>query len=61
MEASKHLVRHQLGPAAGITALPQLRTLRPRLAGLAEATDPLGLQRRLAAAMLAADAPEVWA
>jgi Transposase protein len=57
VEASKHLVRHQLGPAAGITTLPELRTLRPRLAGLAEATDPLGLQRRLAAAMLAADAP----
>ena len=57
VEASKHLVRHQLGPAAGITALPELRTLRPRLARLAEATDPLGLQRRLAAAMLGADAP----
>lgn len=56
-EASKHLVRDQLGPAAGITALPELRTLRPRLAALAEATDPLGLQRRLAAAMLHADAP----
>ena len=57
VEAGKHLVRAQLGPAAGITALPELRTLRPRLAGLAEATDPLGLQRRLAAAMLGADAP----
>ena len=57
VEASKHLVRAQLGPVAGITALPELRTLRPRLARLAEATDPLGLQRRLAAAMLAADAP----
>ena len=57
VEAGKHLVRHQLGPAAGITALPELRTLRPRLARLAEATDPLGLQRRLAAAMLGADAP----
>ena len=57
VEASKHLVRHQLGPAAGITALPELRTLRPRLARLAEATDPLVLQRCLAAAMLAADAP----
>ena len=57
VEASKHLARAQLGPVAGITALPQLRTLRPRLARLAEATDPLGLQRRLAAAMLGADAP----
>ena len=42
VEAGKHLVRAQLGPAAGITALPELRTLRPRLAGLAEATDPAG-------------------
>jgi hypothetical protein len=57
VEATKHLLRHQLGPAAGITTLPELRTLRPRLAELAEATDPLGLQRRLAAAMLHADAP----
>ena len=57
VEAGKHLVRAQLGPAAGITALPELRTLRPRLARLAQATDPLGLQRRLAAAMLGADAP----
>ncbi len=57
VEASKHLVRHQLGPAAGITTLPELRTLRPRLGELAQATDPLGLQRRLAAAMLGADAP----
>jgi transposase len=57
VEASKHLIRPQLGPAAGIRALPELRTLRPRLAELAEATDPLALQRRLAAAMLDADAP----
>ena len=57
VEASKHLVRTQVGLAAGIAALPELRTLRPRLAALAEGADPLGLQRRLAAAMLAADAP----
>ncbi|MCA1674461.1 MAG: hypothetical protein LC799_20490, partial [Actinobacteria bacterium] len=57
VQASKHLVRTQVGPAAGIAALPELRTLRPRLGALAEGADPLGLQRRLAAAMLAADAP----
>jgi transposase len=57
VEASKHLVRTQVGPAAGIAALPELRTLRPRLGALAEGCDPLGLQRRLAAAMLEADAP----
>ena len=38
VEAGKHLVRAQLGPLAGLTALPELRTLRPRLAGLAEAS-----------------------
>jgi transposase len=59
VEASKHLVRGQVGPAAGIWALPELRTLRPRLAELADAADPLQLQRRLATAMLAADAPEL--
>ena len=55
VEAGKHLVRAQLGPAAGITALPELRTLRPGWPA-GQATDPLGLQRRLAAAMLGADA-----
>ncbi|MCA1674037.1 MAG: transposase [Actinobacteria bacterium] len=57
VEATKHLIRSQVGPLAGLAALPELRTLRPRLAGLAEGCDPLGLQRRLATAMLAADAP----
>jgi hypothetical protein len=37
--------------------LPQLRTLRPRLAAIADGCDPLALQRQLAAAMLHADAP----
>ncbi|MCA1671193.1 MAG: hypothetical protein LC799_02940, partial [Actinobacteria bacterium] len=57
VEASKHLIRSQVGPLAGLTALPELRTLRPRLAGLAEGCDPLELQRRLATAMVKADAP----
>jgi hypothetical protein len=57
LEAAKHLVRDQAGPLAGIPALPQLRTLRPRLHAIAQACDPLHLQRDLATAMIAADAP----
>jgi hypothetical protein len=56
-EAIKHLIREQVGPLAGCDRLPALRTLRPRLAGLAESCDPLALQATLAQAMLAADAP----
>jgi hypothetical protein len=40
---------------AGISVLPELRTLRPRLAAIADGCDPLGLQRAFAQAMLAAD------
>jgi hypothetical protein len=57
MEGTKHLIREQVGPLAGLDRLPTLRTLRPRLAQLAESCDPLELQARLAQAMLAADAP----
>ena len=56
-EGTKHLIASQAGPLAGIGRLPHLRTLRPRLAAIADACDPLSLQRQLAAAMLAADAP----
>jgi Transposase protein len=42
---------------AGLARVPELRTLRPRLAAVADACDPLGLQRALATAMLHADAP----
>ena len=44
MEATKHLLRDQIGSLAGLVRLPELRTLRPRLAELAEACDPLALQ-----------------
>ena len=57
VEATKHLIRAQVGALAGIAALPTLRTLRPRLAQLAQSCDPLELQAKLATAMLAADAP----
>ncbi|HSO55952.1 MAG TPA: transposase, partial [Actinomycetes bacterium] len=57
VEATKHLIRDQIGPLAGLDRLPELRTLRPRLAELAEACDPLALQTDLARAMLNAQAP----
>ena len=56
-EGTKHLIPDQAGILAGIGRLPGLRTLRPRLAAIADSCDPLALQRRLGAAMLAADAP----
>ena len=54
-EQFKHLAAAEAGPLAGLVALPDLRTLRPALAAIADRTDPLGLQRMFAAAMLAAD------
>ena len=53
-EQVKHLVPAEAGPLAGLAALPSLRTLRPRLAAIADAADPLKLQAAFAAAMLAA-------
>ena len=53
-EQVKHLVPAEAGPLAGLAALPSLRTLRPRLAAIADAADPLELQAAFAAAMLAA-------
>ena len=55
MEQAKYPDRAQVGPLAGITVLPRLRTLRPRLAAIADSCDPLGLQRAFATAMLTAD------
>src|SRR5439155_21314602 len=42
MEQAKHPDRAQVGPLAGITVPPELRTLRPRLAALPAPCDPLG-------------------
>ena len=53
-EQVKHLVPGEAGPLAGLAVLPSLRTLRPRLAAIADAADPLELQAAFAAAMLAA-------
>lgn len=55
MEQAKHPDRAQVGPVAGISVLPELRTLRPRLAAIADRCDPLQLQAAFASAMLAAD------
>jgi len=55
IEQVKHLTAACAGPLAGLAVLPDLRTLRPRLAALADATDPARLQAMFAAAMLAAE------
>ncbi len=54
IEQHKHLAASCAGPLAGLASLPGQRTLRPRLAAIADATDPIGLQAMFAAAMLAA-------
>jgi len=54
-EQVKHLTAACAGPLAGLAVLPHLRTLRPRLAAIADAADPLELQEMAARAMLAAD------
>jgi hypothetical protein len=54
-EQFKHLAAAEAGPLAGLRVLPDLRTLRPRLAAIADRTDPVALQRMFASAMLAAD------
>jgi hypothetical protein len=53
-EQFKHLAAADAGPLAGLAVLPGLRALRPRLAAIADGTDPVALQRMFASAMLAA-------
>src|SRR6266851_8377932 len=55
VEQIKHLTAACAGPLAGLAVLPHLRTLRPALAAIADAADPLALQEMAARAMLAAD------
>ena len=55
IEGSKHLRRADAGALVGVSALPELRTLRGRLSALADDSDPLALQRAFAKATLAAD------
>jgi hypothetical protein len=54
-EQFKHLAAAEAGPLAGLGVLPGLRTLRPRLAQIADGSDPLAVQALFASAMLAAD------
>ncbi len=54
LEQFKHLTAACAGPLAGLAVLPDLRTLRPRLAAIADGTDPVALQAMFASAMLAA-------
>jgi len=54
IEQFRHLTAEAAGPLAGLAVLPGLRTLRPRLAAIADGTDPLELQALFARAMLAA-------
>jgi hypothetical protein len=55
IEQFKHLAAEAAGPLAGRTSLPGLRTLRPRLAEIADAADSLELQAMFAQATLGAD------
>jgi hypothetical protein len=55
LEGSKHLQLADAGLLVGIERFPHLRTLRPRLAALADGVDPLAVQVALAKAMLDAD------
>ncbi len=55
IEQVKHLTAAAAGPLAGLAALPEVRTLRPRLAAIADGCDPLELQAMFASAMLEAD------
>ena len=54
-EQFKHLAAAEAGPLAGLGMLPGLRALRPRLAQIADGSDPLAVQSMFASAMLAAD------
>jgi transposase len=55
VEQFKHLAAADAGPLAGLAVLPGLRTLRSRLARIADGADPVAVQAMFAAAMLAAD------
>jgi len=55
VEGAKHLRRGEAGAVVGLDVLPQLATLRARLAALGDDSDPLALQGAFARGMLAFD------
>jgi len=55
VEGVKHLRRGEMGAAVGLAAIPELRTLRSRLAALGDGSDPLALQRTFAKNTMAFD------
>jgi len=57
MEATKHLGRADVGALAGIVSAPELRTLRQRLASMADSCDPAGLQAAMTRGLIASAAP----
>ncbi|MGI8806681.1 MAG: hypothetical protein ACR2KK_02280 [Acidimicrobiales bacterium] len=59
VEGMKHLARGDAGALVGIGAMPELRTLRPRLGAIAERVDALAIQAAFAKALVgAADGPQ---
>lgn len=54
-EGIKHLARTDAAALLGLASFPELRTRRPRLAAIAEQSDPLAVQRAFAKAMLDTD------
>ena len=55
LEGAKHLRCADAGALLGLPAFPSLRSLRPGLKAIGEASDPLLVQRSIATAMLALD------
>jgi hypothetical protein len=55
LEGTKHLLHVDAGALVGLASFPHLRTLRPRLSGLAQESDPLAIQRAFAKRMLRGD------
>ena len=54
IEGIKHLARPDAGAIVGLAAMPELRTLRPRLGAIADGVDPLAIQRAFANALVSA-------
>ena len=53
LEQTKHLQARDAGPLTGLSQLPGLRAWRQRLGAIGNQVDPLALQRRMTAALLA--------